>query len=133
MRTASTSKLVLLVAASALASCAEPETGGVTAQLVFDTTPGGSSSGSLRQGLRLAAPPPEIFRLEISVATEDGTVLAQTILSKRPNLVAGEIPLNPMGGRWVLDRVRVGTNRVLTARGYFAEVGDPTLSNIIAF
>src|SRR5258708_7517877 len=131
-------KLFSAIVLSAASACGEArQTGGITARLRFEDTPEaavGTKTGTLRQALRPEMPPSEIFRLQITCLSAEGSTLAQAILSKRPNLLAGELLLNPAGGRWTLEGVRVGTKRTLVARGYFPDVvGDPTLSGVLAF
>jgi hypothetical protein len=107
-----------IVAASlcSLAACSAPSgTGGVTARLAYGPA---DSPGTARRGLRALGPPPELFRLEILALEVDGSTLAKTVISMAPQ--TGEQTLDPMGGTWRLDGVKVGHQRRVVARGYFS-------------
>lgn len=102
-------RFLLVFGLAALASC-EAQTGGVTAQIVFDN----STHGALRRALREAAVPNEIDRLEIAVYDELNTLLDKTVLARTP--VGDQLQLVPSGGSWTLDNVLAGTNRRLVVQ-----------------
>ncbi len=120
-----------LFGAAALAACGSPpETGGVTARIVWPTAP--DAPGVSRRGLRSAAVPGGVGRLVISVLHTDGSTLGQAILSSSPG--AGEQPLDPAGGTWTIEQIPVGIDRTLVVQAFFsATVADETMRGRLAF
>lgn len=110
-------------------ACAEQERGALTASIIWPTA---SRPGLLKQGLRTAAVPPEVARLQIlAVDMVSGSTLAETNLYQLP--AAGELQLNPAGGTWTLDDVPVGTNRMIRAQAYLGANTDPRINNLLIF
>ncbi len=118
---------VIASLAVALAACGTSETGGITARLVFDDGLG------TRKGLRAAALPLEVEKLVIEALAKDGTVLGVTSLSRTPDTTFGELPLDPAGGKWRIERVKAGKERMLRARAFLGVIGRPADDRALVF
>ncbi|MEE2901675.1 MAG: hypothetical protein VYC39_05065 [Myxococcota bacterium] len=88
------------------------DTGGVTASLQYE----GRQNQTIQQGLRVAAPPPEIDRLLISVLSVQGSTLAAVELTIDGT---GQNQLLREGGSWQISEVPVGIDHILVAQAFF--------------
>jgi hypothetical protein len=113
------------------AGCAEDD-GALTARLVFEAHPDLTALGLLRQGLRTAAVPEVVDRLQIlALDGTTGATLAETNLWAEPS--PGDLPLNFSGGTWELRRVRSGSNRSIVARAFLGPSLDRGLDRALVF
>ena len=103
------------------------ETGGLTAHLAFQDHDG----SIIRQGLRTAAPPPEIDRLLITVLDVAGSTVASTQLSIDGT---GDEMLDRQGGTWQVTNVPVAIDHTLVAQAFFGQRNaDPGQRGRLAF
>lgn len=125
-------RVPLLLAVLGVTACGAEEHGGVTAQLVWsDGTAGADTAGRSRQGLRAAALPDGIARLEILALDVRGSTLASTTLSS--SAPDGANRLEPSGGTWSLDRVPIGKDHQLVGRAYLGPTADPRTSDLLLY
>lgn len=107
--------------------CTDPSgLGTMTADIVFE-----GQAGISKQGLRAAALPANIGRLEISALDVDGSTLAATVLALEPR--EGELTLSADGGTWSLDGVAAGTGRAISARAFFKTAVAGGADDVVAF
>lgn len=119
------------VALVGAAACAVDPHGGVTAQIVWqDGTPGALTAGRARQGLRAAALPDGVARLEILALDVGGSTLAATTLTLTGE---GASRLDPNGGTWSLDRVPIGEGHQIVGRAYLGPSADPRTSDLLLY
>lgn len=127
----------LALVLSALAACAPPATGGVTAQLSFpeleraEAARTAGTTARTGRGLRAQALRPDIGRLEILCVESGTSTLASTNLYLNPG--EGQLGLDPAGGTWRLDQVPIGTGRRIIARAYLRASPDPRIGDLLLF
>lgn len=121
--------LALLLAIGCGQAEPEPESpfGGLSLQVVFGADPAAPGRG----GLRLAAVPPLVDRLQFAVLGTDGSTLAETNLYAQP--AEAQLPLVRAGGSWRLDQVPVGSGRSIVGKAYLGRRSDPALDGAVLF